>query len=142
MPVRNTILIRGRAVREDAGIASGSLTPGMLVEPTSTNHYKAHDTPGGAAALIFVRENFENNGNGIDDAVASGSNVPVLFVKAGDIVNAVTDDTIDKDEFVESAGDGKVQPYGSGYRIGYARAASDLSGTVGRVEIVIAPVGV
>ena len=138
---RNTILLRGTP-HEESGIASGAIRPGMLVEPTSTGHFKAHDTAGGAAAALFAREQHENQGNGIDDNIASGDDVTVLFCSAGDKINAVTDDTIAKDEFVESAGDGKVRVYGSGYRIGYAVAASDLSGSVGRVEIIIAPVGV
>lgn len=138
MATRNVILLRGEP-REEAGIASGVITPGMLVEPTSTGHYKAHATAGGACALLFAREQWENDGNGIDDTIASGSEVAVLFCKAGDKINAATDDTIAKDEFVESAGDGKVRVYGSGYRIGYAQAASDLSGSVGRVEIVLNP---
>ena len=141
---RNVIVIRRSSdPREEGGIVSvGAIRPGMLVEPTSTGHYKAHDSAGAIAAPIFAREQHENDGHGVDDLIALGDNITVVFAQLGDVINCVTADTIAKDGFVESAGDGTVRAYGSGYRIGYARAASDLSGTVGRVEVVIAPVGV
>ena len=139
---RKTILLRGYA-REESGIAVEAITPGMLVQvDTATGNWEQHDTEGGAAAATFAREQHENDGAGIDTAIAQGDDVTVLFAQQGDKINAVTDDTIDKGEWVESAGNGKVRPYGSGFRIGYAASASDLSGTVGRVEIIIAPVGV
>jgi hypothetical protein len=138
---RKKVVLRGTP-REESFIASGAIRPGMLVEPTSTGHMKAHDTEGAAAATLFAREQHENDGADLDANIASGDEVTVVYAQPGDKINAVTDDTIDKDEWVESAGNGKVQPYNSGYRIGYAAAASDLSGSVGRVEIIIAPVGV
>lgn len=140
--MRNVILIQGNA-REDTGIASGAIRPGMLIEPTGTGEqYVAHNDAGGAAAPVFAREQHENDGAGIDDNIASASSFTPIFPEMGAKINAVTDDTIARGEWVESAGDGKVRLWGSGYRVGYADAASDLSGTVGRVKIIIAPVGV
>ena len=139
---RNAIVLRGNPRRE-GGKASGAITPGMLVEPTGTGEsYRAQNTALAGAAPLFADFQHEKDGAGPNDAIASGDSFTVVFAQTGDKINAVTDDTIARGEWVESAGGGKVQPATSGYRIGYAAAASDLSGTVGRVEIIIAPVGV
>lgn len=141
MATRNVTLLRGKAV-EVSGIASEAITPGMLVEFGGSDDYQAHSTGGGAAAPWFAREQHENQGAGIDDDIASGDEVTVIRPQLGASINAFTSDTIVKGESVESDGDGGVRVYGSGFRIGVAAADSDLSGTNGRVEIVIAPHGV
>lgn len=141
MATRNVTLLRGNAV-EDSGIASEAITPGMLVEFGGSDDYQKHSTAGGAAAPWFAREQHENQGAGIDDDIASGDEVTVLRPQLGATINAFTSATIAKGEEVESDGAGGVRVYGSGSRIGIAQAASDLSGTNGRVEIIIAPLGV
>lgn len=132
---RNVILLRGNA-REESGIVSANTTPGMLIEYTSTG-FRPHNTGGGAAAAIFARAQHENDGAGIDTAIASGDEATAIYPDKGAKINAVTADTITRGEFVQSAGDGTVEPFDSGAIIGVASAASDLSGEVGRVEIII-----
>ena len=73
--------------------------------------------------------------------IAAGDEVVVLKPNLGATINAVTADTIARGDAVESAGNGAVRPHGSGAAIGIASKDSDLSGDVGRVEIVIAPLG-
>ena len=141
---RNTILLRGDAVEDSFTVEGGTaIRPGMLVEisPSSAVSVQPHQTAGGAAAPIFAREQHENQGGDIDDTIAVGDEVTVLYPNLGSIINAFTADTIDAGGWVESAGNGAVRAYGSGYRIGQARYASDLTGTYGRVEIIIAPIG-
>ena len=145
---RNVILIRGEA-REEGGVAENALTPGHLVEispsgtgTTQRKRWQRHATAGGPAALIFVRSQHENQGGDIDDIVAAGDDVTVIFTELGAKVNCVTADTIVEGEWVESAGDGTVRVYGSGYRLGYAYNDSDLTETIGRVLIITAPSGV
>lgn len=140
MATRNTILLAGDA-REDSGLADGIITPGALVQLTSTG-YNDNVSAGAAAIPAFAREQHENQGADLDDNIASGDTFTVLFPEQGAVINALTDDTIARGEYVESAGAGKVRLYGSGFRIGQAQSASDLSGTNGRVEIVVAPLGV
>lgn len=142
MATRQVILLQGDAI-EQSGVASGTLTPGALVAPTGAGEqYAVHIEAGGPAAPVFVRAAHEHNGRGIDDTIASGNDVTTIRPGLGAKINAITEETIARGEWVESAGDGTVRPHGSGYRIGYADAASDLSGSVGRVLIVIAPIGV
>lgn len=138
---RKVILLRGHA-REESGVAGAALTPGMLVEmdTTGADEWKPHDTPGGGGLLAFVRAQHENDGAGIDTEIASGDDCTIIFPEQGAKVNAVTDDTIARGDVVQSAGNGKVEPFDSGVGIGVAAAASDLSGTVGRVEIIITPI--
>ncbi len=141
MAVRHTILLRGDAERH-AGIAGDDITPGHLVQyDPSGDGYIPHGTAGGAAAPWFAREQWENDGAGIDDDIAAGDEVVVLKPNLGATINAVTADTIARGDAVESAGNGAVRPHGSGAAIGIASKDSDLSGDVGRVEIVIAPLG-
>lgn len=141
---RNTILLRGGAVEDSFGVEGGTaIRPGMLVEISASDATKVqpHQTAGGAAAIMFAREQRENQGADIDDTVAVGDDVTVLWPELGAWINAYTTDTISAGEWVESAGNGQVRLYGSGYRIGMARSDSDLTGTYGRVEIVIQPIG-
>ena len=138
---RNTILIRGNA-REESILFDEATRPGSLMEITSTGVQK-HNTAGGAVlVLAFAREQHENQGADVDDLIASGDNAAVIFPELGAKINAVTSDTIARGGAVESDGDGGVRAYGSGYRIGVAVSASDLSGAVGRVEIILNPIGV
>lgn len=137
---RNEIMIRGSAREQNELITNAATRPGSLLQQTATG-YRAHQTAGGAAIVAVLKEQHENQGNDIDDNVAQNDQGTVLFPELGAIVNFVTSDTIARGEWVESAGDGSVRLYGSGSRIGQARAASDLSGSVGRVEVIICPIG-
>jgi hypothetical protein len=134
---RNAILLRGDAEQLSGIVTTATITPGMLVEHTSTNGFRRHATAGGAAGAFFAREQHENNGAGIDDAIAVGDEVTVLACEKGSMVNAYTTDTIARGNFVESDGVGGVRVFAAGVKLGVANSASDLSGDVGRVEIII-----
>jgi len=136
---RNKILIRGSA-REESSLFDEAVTPGMLVELTATGVQK-HSTAGGVAALAFAREQHENQGGDVDDDIPASDYGTVLFPCLNAKVNAYTSDTIARGDWVESDGAGGVRLYGSGYRLGQAVSASDLSGTNGRVEIILNPIG-
>lgn len=140
MATRNTILLDG-GFREDTGLADGAITPGSLVQLTSTG-YNDNVSAGAACVPAFAREQHENQGADVDDNIASGDTVTVIFPACGAVINALTSDTIARGEYVESDGAGGVRLYGSGFRIGQAQTASDLTGSNGRVEIVVAPLGV
>jgi len=134
---RNTILLRGDAEEHSGIVTTATITPGMLVEMVGTNGYRRHATAAGAAAAFFARQQHENDGAGVDDAIAVGDEVTVLYAEKGATINAYTTDTIARGGFVESDGVGGVRAFGSGVKLGVAQAASDLSGDVGRVEIII-----
>lgn len=141
MAVRNRILLDGRAgYTEVDGIFTGATRPGSLLELTATG-FRAEQTAGGQCIPVFAREQHENQGADIDDNIPASDTGTALYCSNGCIVNAVTDDTIARGQWVESAGSGKVRLFGSGQRIGQAVTASDLSGTVGRVEILVCATG-
>lgn len=136
---RNTILLRGQA-REEEVTTTAAITPGMLVDMGTG---AAHAVDGGQALPVFAKEQHENQGAGIDDDIASGDEAIVLFPDHLAKINAFTSDTIAAGEPVTSDGSGGVRLADSGdYVIGEAAAASDLSGTNGRVEIWVAAQGV
>lgn len=139
MAKRNVILLRGTGHEESGTVSSGPIVPGMLLQMTATG-FRPHATAGGPAAAIYAREQRENTVEGagsIDSDIPNGDEVTGLFVPKGGKVNAITEDTIDRGEFVQSAGGGLVEPFDSGEIIGVAAAPSDLSGDVGRVEITV-----
>jgi hypothetical protein len=138
---RNEIMLRGSAREQNELITNAAARPGSLMQQTATG-YRLHQSAGGAAIVAVLKEQHENQGNDIDDNVAANDQGTILFPELGAVVNFVTADTIARGEWVESAGNGTVRLWGSGYRIGQAVAASDLSGSVGRVEVVICPIGV
>ena len=146
MAIRQAILLRGTAREQDFNMEV-AIRPGMLVMRSASDAaaVQKHSTAGGAAVVMVLREQHENHltasSGGIDNNVAAGDTGTVLFPALGSVVNFVTADTIAAGEWVESAGDGTVRVWGSGYRIGQAQNASDLSGTVGRVEVVVQPIG-
>lgn len=137
---RNEILLRGNAREENALITNAAARPGSLMQQTATG-YRLHQTAGGAAIVAVLKEQHENQGNDIDDNVAQNDMGTILFPELGAIINFETEDTIARGEWVESDGGGGVRVYGSGHRVGQAVKASDLSGSVGRVEVVICPIG-
>jgi hypothetical protein len=110
---KNTVLISSAANIIEDRVAAGTITPGMLVERDSSDQVQAHSTAGGIAEKLFAMEDFYQ-GNGLStDYTTSSDRVPVLNAQPGDIVYAMADDTtgvaIAKGDFVESAGDGRLQ---------------------------------
>lgn len=141
MAVRERILLNGDAgYTELDGTFTGATTPGSLLELTASG-FRAEQTAGGEAIPAFAREQHENQGGDIDDNIPAQDTGTALICSNGCIINALTDDTIARGVWVESAGSGKVRTHGSGQRIGQALTASDLSGTNGRVEIIVCATG-
>jgi hypothetical protein len=138
---RRTIMLRGHYEVLTAK-TSTAVRPGMFVE-YNAGLFRPHNAAGEPAAPLVALADTENDGAGIDTNIASGASANAAIVSAGTVVNAVTADTIAQGEWVQSAGDGTVEPWneGSDHAIGYAISDSDLSGTVGRVEIIYAPIG-
>lgn len=140
MGARNKILLRDAGHIELDGIFTGATRPGSLLEQTATG-WRVEQTAGGQCIPAFAREQHENQGGDIDDNIPAADTGTAIVCSNGCIVNAVTADTIARGEWVESAGSGQVRLFGSGQRIGQAVEASDLSGSVGRVKILVAAVG-
>ena len=102
----------------------------------------AHAGDGAQAVPRFARAQHENQGASIDTDIAVGDEVTVLYPELGAKVNAFTSATITTGEYVCSDGAGGVRVAGSGDSVvGQAAADSDLSGTNGRVEIYVSPLG-
>lgn len=133
----NTVLISGDA-KELAAIASGTLRPGYLVEPTGTGRqWVAQSQAGAQVAAAFVREQFENNGSGIEDTIASGDDCTVLLVEKGAIVNCITNLTIARGTLVGAHTDGTVKAADSEHAIGIAIEATYDHGALLRVPVLI-----
>lgn len=141
MATRNRVLLNGDAgYTELNGIFTGATRPGSLLELTASG-FRVEQTAGGQCLPLFAREQHENQGADVDDNIPASDSGTALLCANGCVINAVTDDTIARGTWVESAGSGKVRTYGSGQRIGQAISASDLSGSVGRVEIIVCATG-
>jgi len=125
---KNTIKIKKYADIIVEAVADAAITPGMLLEYTSTGTVKKHATAAGKHAFMFALED-ELQGRGIDTDYAAGDKVQVWIAGRGDIVNCLLEDeaAIAIGDFVESNGEGKVQEYTSGVIIGVAVEAVDLS---------------
>lgn len=140
----NTIVLRGTP-REESFITAAIVTPGELVEITSSGTVQAHSTAGGTALKLFVRAQHENDGAGIDDDIASGDEATVVFARSGDKINAIAGESISVGDIVESDGSGHMQTQDSDSLttqaerssvVGQALTAAGTSGE--RVEIIVA----
>jgi len=111
---RNIVLLKsGREVDPlpSEAKADTALTPGMLLEITSTG-VKKHATAGGPATAMFVKEN-SLGGDDIDDDIASGSQVNYWLCGPGDEVYAIltNDQSVAVGDYLESAGDGFLRKH-------------------------------
>jgi len=111
MAGENTIILKGRGVRKE-GSAAAAITPGDLIERTSTaGEIQRHSTAGGNAAPSFAVEN-ELVGNGIDVDYAANDNVLFEHCERGGEVQASVAAgaaAIVAGDYLESAGDGTLQ---------------------------------
>lgn len=125
---KNTIKVTNYSNVRIEKVADAAITPGSLLEFTSTGTVKEHATAAGKHAFMFAIED-ELQGNGINDDYAAGDRVQVWIPGRGDIVYALLEDeaNIAIGDFVESNGEGKVQEYTSGVIVGVAVEAVDLS---------------
>lgn len=94
--------------------AGDTIIPGQLVQLVSDGTVQVHGTAGGVAEKAFALED-ELQGKGIDDAYAEGDRVQVMYARPGDEVYAFLKEgsSITVGEFLESAGDGSLQKYGT-----------------------------
>lgn len=92
--------------------ASGTITPGMLLEFDSDGKVKAHSDESDVAVPMFALED-ELQGNGINDDYDSGDRVQVWVPQRGEQVYAIPefDETIAIGDYLVSAGNGKLQKY-------------------------------
>lgn len=147
---RKVIHVKARQeVMNEERAAAATITPGMLIERTSSDTVQAHSTAGGNQDRTFALED-TGQGNGIDDDYSSGDRVQFCYMSPGDIVNAILKDGEDIaiGDRLESAGDGTLQEHtadsvalssaeaGSlsvlpNQIVGVAEEALDLSGSSG-----------
>lgn len=151
-----TLKLRGQALRKEA-LAGGTITPGHLVQRTSSNTFVVHPNAASNAVPLFATED-DLQGKDIGDDYSSGEQVQANFFAQGEEVYAWLDGesvAVVIGDPLESAGDGTLVKHTppdlevSGAApdlqlnqiVGYALEAVDLSdsGTAdGRIEIEIA----
>lgn len=93
--------------------ASGTVTPGMLLEYTSNSTVKAHSSTGGDAVPRFAVEN-DAMGKEISDDYSGGSKVKMALCQPGvEVYAKVTSgaSTYSAGDLLESAGDGWLKAY-------------------------------
>lgn len=100
-------------VIEELTATAVAITPGMLVEATSTEETcQAHSAESGNVLPMFAVED-EMQGKGIGDNYAASAKIQVWIPGRGDIVLAIIEDgtTIAIGDFLESNGAGLLQKY-------------------------------
>jgi len=127
----NTIVLKGDLYRNsEEAYADGAITPGMLVENTTTAttqpgerpRVQAHSTAGGYAEKMFAIENSYRGGRStttldiegglIDDAYAADDLVFIHYAQPGDEIYALLPANaaaVIKTDFLTSSGDGTVK---------------------------------
>ncbi|MBU0973850.1 MAG: hypothetical protein KKC20_24645 [Proteobacteria bacterium] len=123
---------------EEYTATAAVITPGMLLEVTSTGAVKAHATAGGNVLPMFALED-ELQGNGIADNYAASAKIQVWVPQRGEEVNAIlaAGQNVSIGDFLESNGAGKLRAHGADSTgiyypnviVGIAMAAVDLSGS-------------
>lgn len=105
----NTIKIRKYSDNIAEYEAEAAITPGMLIELTSSETVQAHSTAGGNAVPIAFALEDELQGKGIDEAYADGDRVQCWIPYRGDAVYAILADdsaAVSIGDLLESNGDG------------------------------------
>lgn len=128
----NTIKVKKYSDVIEEFEAGGTIYPGMLVKLNSDNEVIAHDSAGARALMMVALEN-ELEGQDIDTAYAEGDPVQVWVPYRGDNAYMVLADgqNIAIGDMLESAGNGYLRKLNTGYVIGVALEALDLSGSSG-----------
>lgn len=93
-------------------VANAAITPGMLIEPMSTDKVRAHATAEGNVVPMFALED-ELQGNGINDAYSADDPVQCWIPQRGEEVYAILADgyNIAIGEFLASNGDGYLREH-------------------------------
>jgi hypothetical protein len=132
----SVIILKGldRIHIDEDGAASEAITPGMLVQGTTSLAKFA--TAGGPAPLRVAMERDEM-GKGIDDAYAAGDTVKVANLAPGDRWNALiaSGQNIAANAWLEPAGDGTLRVFSAGTRIARALEAINNSAGPGNVRL-------
>jgi hypothetical protein len=136
----SVVILKGldRAHIEEDGAATEAITPGMLVQGTSS--VSKFSTAGGPAARRVAMERDEF-GKGIDDDYASGDTVKVANLAPGDRVNALiaSGQNISANAWLEPAADGTLRVFSAGTRWGRALEAINNSAgpTTARIRVEV-----
>lgn len=137
-----TITVMGEPVRKELTATAVAITPGFLVERTSTaDQCQAHANAGQNAVRMFALED-ENQGKEISDAYAVSALIQVGVFNAGDEVYALLADGQNAaiGSFLESNGDGYLKVHTADSAgiveypeaiVGQALEALDMSGSAG-----------
>lgn len=88
MALDNSIILKSYSNNRFEKDAAAAITPGMLVEPTTTDKIQKHSTSEGNAIPMFALED-ELQGNGIDDVYATNDKVQIFIAQTGDEVQAI-----------------------------------------------------
>jgi hypothetical protein len=134
-----TVDLGGGAYVQRELVAGGSITPGMLVERNSSGVLVAHAGAGLAAQAAFAVEN-EAVGRGIDDAYASGDQVPYRIFAEGHQVYAIlaAGQNVSKDALLQSAGNGRLSAAATADNVvAIALEAVDATSAAKRIRVEI-----
>jgi hypothetical protein len=104
-----TITLKGTPVRQERD-AAAAITPGHLVELTSSDTVQVHATAGGSAARLFALED-ENQGNDIDTAYVAANVCLFAAFRPGDECLGILADGENAaiGSFLESNGTGELR---------------------------------
>lgn len=107
--VPKRIHLKGSGRHEEA-VASGTITPGMLLVQDANGKVKAHATAGGTAERNYALED-ALQGKIISDNYSSGDVVGYVSAQPGDNIYALlaAGEAVTRDEFLTSNGDGTLK---------------------------------
>ena len=99
-------------VIEEYTATAVAITPGYLLELTSSGTVQAHSTEGGTVLPMIALED-EMQGNGIGDAYDASGIIQCWVAVRGEIayLSVADDEDVSTGDFLVSAGNGKVKVY-------------------------------
>lgn len=133
------VLVRGNPIYDEANqTASEAILPGHLVAVVAAGTVSKHATAAGAASASFANIN-QSDGGDISTAYTDGETVGIINCRKGDRVNAILEDgnTVAIGAFLESAGDGTLQPLTGSNPIAKATEAVTTSGATARIIVEV-----
>lgn len=133
---KNTINLKGEHIRKE-GKASSAITPGDLIEFGGAAELRRHSGVGTQARRAFALEN-DLIGQGIDDDYDANDTVQYGLFIPGSEVYAKVNAAVNKGDFLESNGDGRLKVSSTpveGSNIGVAMETVSGAGRC-RVEVL------
>ncbi len=106
-----TIRLKGDPLQKEFVATAVAITPGYLIERTSTaKQCQAHSTAGGRAQKLFAIEDVDQ-GKEISEAYAVSAQIQAMAFRSGDELDAVLQDgeVVIIGDFLESNGDGTLR---------------------------------